>query len=204
MEVNSVSFGAIPINKVKIKKFDKAAKRYADYPATFVKLDSYNKGDIDAVDTVSKKWKEAKYIQQISTAAHWIKDKPIEVYALTSQQGNFEKLQANRILGLAEIRLDENSKNTLLHYLQVRPGAKHVNQKHKINYKYVGTTILKSLKNIYNDIYLTADNDNNVIKFYKKNGFIDDFDGSRHFVWSISLLKRLSLRIRKFRLETGI
>lgn len=204
MEVNNVSFGAIPINKVKIKKFDKTAKRYADYPATFVKLDSYNRDDINAVDIVSKKWKGAKYIQQISTAAHWIKDKPIEIYALTSQQANFENLQANKILGLAEIRLDENPKNTLLHYLQVRPGAKHVNQKHKVNYKYVGTTILKSLKNIYKDISLFADSDNNVIKFYKKNGFIDDFDGSRHFVWSISLLKRISLRIRKFRLETGI
>jgi len=205
MRTDSVSFGAIPINKVKIKKYNKLSQTFMDYPANFVKIEADNKGDLEALDVVAKKWKGAKYVQQISTSAHWMKDRQIQVYALTNQSCNFEKLQANNILGLVEMRTDKNNtNNTLLHYLQVRPLAMNVNQKHKINYKYVGSSIISSLKKIYKEMSLFSDNDIYVEKFYQKNGFVDDFNGSRHYVWSSNIFKMLKQRILKFRLESGI
>jgi hypothetical protein len=103
------------------------------------------------------------------------------------------------------MRKEENTPNEfLLRYLQVRPSAMNVNQKYKVNYKYVGTAILKSLKKIYNTISLQADNDKNIKNFYKHDGFIPDFEGSRHYMWSKNPFKRIKQRILKFRLETGI
>ena len=208
MNIDSVSFGAIPINKVVIKKWNKSANKFTDYSAYFVKIDAYNKSDLQAVYKTSQKWKtrkEAKYIQQISTASQWMKGNPIDVYALTIQREKFDKLQADSILGLAEMRKDEAGQGIhLLNFLQVRPNAMNVNQKHKVNYKYIGSGILASLKKIYNKIYLFAENDKNIENFYKRNGFIDDYSGSRHYTWDSSPFKRLLLKIRKFRLEKGI
>ena len=205
MQTDSVSFGAIPINSIIIKKYNKASEKFADYPVNFVKLDADNKDDLEAVNKIVHKWNGAKYIRRIATSAHWMKEKPIEIYALTSQSQNFEKLQSNYILGLAEMREDRyDSENTLLRYLQVRPGAMNVNQKHRINYKYIGSAILKSLKPIYDNISLFADSNENIEAFYKHNGFIEDFKGAKHYSWSNNVFKRFCLRIRKFRLETGI
>ena len=205
MEVHSVSFGAIPIRKAVIKKLNKSSGKFVDYPVNFVKLDRNNKTDLDALDMAAKKWKSATYIQQISTSAHWMNNKPIDVYILTSQQSNFDKLHFANILGLASMRKEENTPSEfLLRYLQVRPSAMNVNQKYKVNYKYVGTAILKSLKKIYNTISLQADNDKNIKNFYKHNGFIPDFEGSRHYWWSSNPIKRLKFRIEKLQRESGI
>lgn len=205
MQIDSVSFGAIPINTAVIKKYNKISEKFVNYPVHFVKLDANNKGDLEAVNKIVPKWKSAKYIQQIATSAHWMKEKPIEIYALTSQNENFERLQPNYILGFAEMREDKyDSENTLLRYLQVRPGAINVNQKHRINYKYVGSTILKSLKQIYDNISLFADNDKHIEAFYKKNGFISDFKGARHYAWSKNIIKRLRMHIEKIRMEISI
>ena len=208
MYTDSISFGAIPINKVKIKKYNKLSQKFTDYSANFVKIDAGNRKDLETVYKTAQKWKvrnEAKYIQQISTSSQWMKGNFIDVYALTLQHDNFENLQASGILGLAEMREDEAGQGIhLLNFLQVRPNAINVNQKYKVNYKYVGSGILTSLKKIYSKIYLFSENDENIEKFYQKNGFIDDYKGSRHYTWDSSPFKRILLKIRKFRLEKGI
>lgn len=208
MKTDNISFGAIPISKTTVKKYNKLQKQFTSYPVNFVKIDACNKDDLNAIYETAQKWNKIgkpKYAQLISTSCQWMKDKPIRVYALTIQKNNLEKLQPDCILALAEMRFNQNNpQNTLLNYLQVRPNAKYVNQKHKINYKYVGSAMLESLKGIYKEFFLFADNDKNVEAFYKRNGFIDDFDGTRHYAWSSNFFKRLLLRIRKFRFETGI
>ena len=205
MEVNSVSFGAAPINRIKVQKLNKNKKKFEDYFVNFVRLEPYNKKDLEALEFLTQKWKDAKYVQQISTAAHWMKEKSINVYALTNQKRNFEKLQADKILGHAEMRKDEHDpENIILYHLQARPSAMNVNKTGRVNYKHVGSSILSSLKKIYDDISLFSDKDDNIENFYRRNGFIDAFKGSRHFVWNKNPFKRLIYKIEKFRLETGI
>ena len=205
MDIEKINFGAIPKNKTSVKKFNKVTKRFVNYPVYFVKLDKYNKNDLDAIDKTAQKWKDTDYIKDINTSSHWMQFKPIEVYALTSQQNNFENLKADYILGLAEIRNNKNNSNLkILNHIQVRPNAINVNQTNKLAYKHVGSAILESLKKIYKDISLVAVEDDNVYGFYKRNGFIDDFNGSRHFQWSSNIFKRAMLRIAKFRREYGI
>ena len=208
MNMDSISFGAIPINKVTIKKWNKTTNKFTNYPVSFVKIDADNKSDLEAVYKTSLKWKarkEAKYIQPISTSSQWLKGNPIDVYALTLQSDKFENLQAGGILGFAEMREDEAEQGIhLLNFLQVRPNAMNVNQKYKVIYKHIGSGILTSLKKIYNRIHLHSENDENVEKFYQKNGFIDDYKGSMHYTWDRNPFKRFLLRIKKFRLEKGI
>ena len=206
MEVSSISFGAKSIGKtINIKKYDKMSKKFLNYPVYFVKLEKDNKQDLEVTTVAAQKWQNAKHIQNIATSAHWMTFKPIDVYALTSQKDNFETLRYEKILGFAAMRKDEKKlKNTKLYYLQVRPSAMNVNQENKVNYKHVGSAILTKLKKLYKNITLDADNDKNVIAFYKSNGFIEDYYKKNHFAWSSNIFNRMLIRYRAFRIRNGI
>ena len=206
MEINRINFGAKPINDVTIKKWDKQTKKFADYPAKFVKIDSENPIDLSVLDTLAQKWKDAKYIQQIATASHWMnvrKYVEIDVYALTSQQKDFEQLRQNKILGVVEMRNDpNNSKYRKVWYLQIKPSVMNVNNQHN-KYEKAGSSILDSLKKIYGKMSLFADEGKNIQKFYKKNGFIEDYQGKNHYSWSSNIFERLVIRINAFIRKKG-
>ena len=205
MEVNNISFGAVPINKVKIKKFNKKTNKFLDYPAYFVRLSKDNEQDIEVADSAAKKWKNAKYIQNIATSAHWMPYKPIDVYALTLQADDFEKLQYSNILGFSVMRRDDkNFNNTKLYYLQVRPNAINVNNKNKLNYKHIGKSIVSSVKKLYHNITLDSEDNQNIKDFYKSNGFIEDYYRKNHFAWNDNIFGRLLIRYRAFRIRNGI
>ena len=206
MDVNSVSFGAKPISIINIKKLDKSLNKYVDYSVNFVQIDGSNRFDLTAINTVAQKWKGATYIKKIATASHWIQTRDfveIDVYALTAQQKNFDKLKPNKILGLAEMRNDnKNPENRILQHLQVKPSAINLENNDKKTYKRTGTAILTSLKKIYNNISLFADSPSTE-KFYKKNGFIEDFFCHGHMVWSSNIFKMIKLRINRFLMQNG-
>ena len=199
MEVSSVTFGAKPINDVVIKKLDKSTKEFIDYPAKFVKIDPDNKVDLSVLNLLVQKWKGATYIRRIATNSHWMKSRKyveIDVYALTTQNNNFERLKPNKILGLAEMRNDaDNPKNRKLWHLQVKPSAINVNNKNK-QYKYVGSSMLDSLKKIYKNMSLCSDDNKNIKEFYKKNNFVEYYEGRNHFSWSSNLFTMLKIRIK--------
>ena len=206
MEINRISFGAKPINDVTIKKWDRQTKKFTDCPAKFVKIDSENPIDLSVLNTLAQKWKGAKYIQRIATASHWMnirKYVEIDVYALTSQQKDFERLRQNKILGVVEMRNDPNdSKNRKVWYLQVKPSVMNVNNQNN-KYEKAGTSILDSLKKIYTRMSLYADDDKNIQKFYKKNGFIEDYQGRNHYSWSSNIFERLRIRINAYIRKNG-
>ena len=205
MNVDSVSFGAKPINSVKIKKYDKNIKNFVDFPATFVKLEPNNYFDIKAADVCASKWKDAKYIQKIATASHWMESVPLSIYAVTTQKNKFNKLKPNKILGFVEMRKDENRPiYDWLYYLQVKPQAINVNNSESKSYKHVGKSIIASLKKIYKNISLYSEDNDNIEKFYQSNGFIQDYTGVKHYVWSSNIFRMLKVRYESFRLHIGI
>ena len=205
MKINSVTFGANPLNTVKIKKFDKKAKDFVDFPATFIKLEPYNEFDLMAVDEAAQKWKDAKFIRKIATASHWMKEAPIDIYAITAQKKKFDKLNPDEILGFAEMRNDNSFPGfKWLYYLQVKPDAININNTGKKIYKHVGTSIIKSLKKVYKNISLYSENSPNIMKFYKKNGFIEDSAAERHYLWSSNIFKRLKIHYNKKINQWGI
>ncbi len=203
--MDSINFKALPIIKqIKIQKFDKKTKQYVDCKANFVKLTADNRDDLKAVNACEQKWKGAAYIQKIATAAHWLgyrNGTKIDVYALTTQKNNFNKLNPKNILGLAEIRTNEATpQNAELYHLQVKPTAISINGTNK-SYKKVGTSIVRSLQKMYKTITLFSDKTPEVKKFYENLGFIEDYCGEDHYTWSSNLLKKLKIRFDKFKLD---
>ena len=199
MDIDSISFGALPINNTKILQFDKKTKRFLPEKVKFVQIDSRNKLDITALDSLIDKWKGADYIRRIVTASHWVGIAPIEVYAITSQKDKFESLDSEKILGLAEMRDDIRPNYKRLHYLQVNPKAINVNQTGDKNYKLVGRKMIKSLKKIYKRIALDSADSPNIEKFYQNNCFIKDYRTEGRYLWSSNIIERIMIRIDNFR-----
>ena len=205
MNINNINFRAKPINKsLFIKKYDLNKNQYTDFQVAFVKLDKDNKNDIIAVDEATKHWNDGIFIKRIATASHWMKTVPIDIYALTSQSNNFDKLDYKQIIGFAEMRDDNMQKKyKWLHYLEVKYDAIKVGSESKNKYKYAGSTILSSLKKIYKNISLFSVRHPNIEKFYRQNGFIEDYMGCNHYVWNSSKLKMMLIKFKKFRLQFG-
>lgn len=206
MEVNNITFGGIPINQSSIRKFDKQSGKFVKIPVKFVKLEADNRFDLDAMNTIAKKWKDTKYTQKIATASHWMNARKfveIDVYVLTTQEKNFEKLRPNKIIGCVEMRNDErNPKSRKVYYLQVKPSVINVNNPQN-KYERAGSTILNFLKEIYGNLSLFSYDDEAVKKFYERNGFIEDYNSKNHYCWSSSLWERLKIRYNAFLTKHG-
>ncbi len=206
MDIDSISFGATPLNKVRVKRLDSKTNKFKNIPAYFVRLDAKNKGDLIAANSVAKNWKGAKYIKKIATASHWMNVRnyvEIDVYALTTQSKEFENLNPNLILGMAEIRNNDVNNYYHINHLQVKPEAINVNKKDN-KYKYIGSSILSSLKKVYKSLSLDSEDDKNIEAFYRRNGFFDDYTRDGRFIWHSDIIKRIKLCIDKFLRKAGI
>ena len=198
MKTDKISFGANPLNRIKIKKYNSIEKRFENYPVRFVRLEN-KYSDISVVDRAAVEWEDAKYIKRIASSSHWMNirdDVEIDVYALTTQQNNFDELIFDKILGFAEIRNDANNrKKRILNRLQVRPDAINLGNPHNKKFKHIGCSILKSLKKIYNNLHLESEN---ILtdEFYMANGFIQDNVRYGSFEWQSNIFKRLYLRYK--------
>ena len=205
MDIDSVSFGAKPVSSVIVQKFNKKTKNFEDCLVNFVKLEPNNKSDIKAVDKVAQLWKGAKYIQKIATASHWMGKVPINIYALTTQKDKFERLKYSKILGLAEMRIDDKRPNfDWLYHLQVKPNAMNVNNLGEKTHKHVGTGILKSLKKVYKNICLYSEDSPNIEAFYKSNDFKNDYISIRRYFWTNNIFTKLKILWNNYIMKTGI
>lgn len=203
-DISSINFKAQPLNKINIQMYEKKSKNFIPYTVTFVKLDASNKMDMEVVEKSAKTWKNSKYIQRIATASHWMDTVPIEVYALTRQKNNFNKLNHNKILGFAEMRPDNNDERfAALYRLQVREEARTINNPKNKTYKKVGSSILASLKNIYQNISLFSDGGTALEQFYTKNNFIKDSAYPTRFLWSSDYLMKLKIYFENIRKRLG-
>ena len=199
MDICGVSFGAKPINDITIKKYDRKKKDFINIPVKFVMLESDNRSDIKVLDKIANQWAKADYMRRIATASHWMNELPISIYALTTQKDKFEKLKSSKILGFAEMRKNENFPDyDWLHYLQVKPEAINTQKGENKTYQYVGTSMINSLKRIYRNISLFSADSPYVENFYRKNGFIEDYMLTRHYLWSSNVFRRLKIRIENY------
>ena len=168
-KVSNINFKAQPINTIKIKTFSKNDKKYIPLKTTFVKLERKNNYDTIAVNKAAKKWKHAKYMKKIATNFNFANYIPLELYAITTQMKNFDKLNYKNILGFAEMRPDNYLKGfTSLYYIQSKTGAVNNTETSDKKYKEVGSSILTSLKKIYKNISLFSEDSPMLFMFYKK------------------------------------
>ena len=188
--ISNLNFGAIPLKRVRVSKYDNKSKKFLPQEANFVILDKKNQNDITAINALPKLWEKAKFIKPICTDTNWsISKEYINIYAVTLQKNNFDKLNPNLILGMADMREQQLDGNELS-YLQVKPTARNLNSPYKM-YKGVGSSVIKGLKKTYDQIYLTSIEDENTEMFYKNRGFIPVLKQVGDFVWYKNNLKKL-------------
>ena len=151
---------------------------------SFVQIDSDNKFDIKALRDVAKYWKDNLYADNAyNTALMKFKQernhKNYDVYALTFQKDNLERLDSDDIIGIVEV-MNLEDKQVYIEHIEGKPV--YVNEIHR-QYNEIGTAMLDSLKEFYDKIVLVARRSKVVSKFYVKNGFIEKPVGSGLFIW---------------------
>lgn len=144
---------------------------------SFAKIIRWNEDDIQALEDITK-WENDKFACNIYK--HLKDGCAADIYLSTSQTDNFEKLDSSKILGIAQIT-PNHILGAFLDYFQVKPD---------LNNKGLGSSILDSLKRIYNKISLMPLQDEKVIKFYKKNGFYEYPEKSNFYMWYKDIFER--------------
>lgn len=187
----SPSFGAKFLNKIKIDKYNQPKDKYDITYVSFVEIEPNNRSDIKALYENAKYWEDAKYADDIYNAACEMRDNNIyynknHIYALTTQNSNFEELNADAILGITNIR-ETGDNSMFIENLQVHPNIVY---RRCANYRGVGTGILNSLKKICNMITLFSAKEKSVQDFYKRNDFFEYPPDSNIYVWIKNIFDR--------------
>lgn len=179
---NHPVFKASLVNKAKIGKLFNG--RYANESVSFVKIDPFNHGDINTLEYCANYWANDKFALNIYYAARALRNKSKyyeghEVYALTAQTADYEKLEKTDILGLVQVSPLED-KSMYIEHFQVDPALVNNSQP---TYKGVGTAILNLLKQLNDRISCCPSFEKSVINFYIKNGFKKSPDVINYYSW---------------------
>lgn len=168
---NSINFRAKLLHPVEIQKYDHKTKEYSPSEASFIEIDPNCKSDRNAMRRLTNEWCYAQYAQDIYNDVLEMSSEESRInskfYAVTTQNKSLNSLDSSKILGITELSLDR--KEPYVEFLQVAPElTKMLNIEPKI--KHVGTSILNSLKKMYES--LTLYTSVSAFDFYQKNDFL--------------------------------
>ena len=189
----NAGFNGTFVRASKVHKFDKLTSKFNEVNTNIVLLDSFSKGDVAAVNKVAAEWGKPSFTNTIATCFEWtgiLSGKShMRYYAITEQARNFEKLDSDKILGIAETEEIKRHK-AILYHLQVKPSAQNLN-KQSSEYKHVGVGFVRGLQHVYNKISLTSVRDDNVRGFYRFLGFRESFLVADRYSWRLGFLGKL-------------
>lgn len=139
-----------------------------------VKLDKADPRDTMTLAETACKWENVAsgYASNIYCDSLKAKNYPDvnneHYFALTTQKENFEKLEADKILGLS-LFFEKNSPHNELAWLQANPSTNH--EAGQRSYKNIGKALVNFMKGLFKKpIFVQADK--KAIPFYQKLGFI--------------------------------
>lgn len=175
-----INFKASFINKVNIQKYN--GIKYEPKEVSFVELDTDNKEDRFVLKETAALWGECFAVDIYEDAQKdSFKAKNNHIFALTTQNDKFQRLNPNKVLGLVEFQ--ENTNSNKIEMLQVHPDFVST-QMGRPEYKYIGSKMLDSIKCKYPKpikLYSVVD----AITFYRKNNFKKDMDKAEqnYLIW---------------------
>ena len=176
--MNTVSFTAKYICNTHIKEYKKNSPPQ-DKEVVIVELDKKSEGDKAAIFNIAKSWdipNKRNYSWCMYNSFKREKQKcksKNHIYALTTQNKSFDKLDSKKILGLiqfSELPRGENS----IDWFQVRPKYNYVISKDNRKYTHVGKALLEFTQKKFSKkpIYVSSSED--AIEFYEKYGFVSN------------------------------
>ncbi len=174
MKINispTTNFGAKFINNVTVQKYNPYSREYTPDTVSFVQIEPEKRRDVLAINAVTDLWSDGAFMIDIANVVDDLSigaadSERYQVYALTSQNRDFDKLCSDDILGLAEV--ENGEKAVELDYLQVNPQFIFGSQCPL--FREVGTGIVDSLKSLYNKV-IELTSVYSATEFYEKNGF---------------------------------
>ena len=171
----NINFGAQHIMDMNVGKLN--GDKYVQKDVAFVELDPTDKNDRNTLQKIANNWGSYCFAEDIYNEVKlYLKDNPDkgQVFALTTQARNFENLDPDSVLGLAEINTEDKRKyhNVYLERLQTNP--EYLDAYEKPQYRGIGTSIHKCLFKEYqgNRITLNAVPLTSVLEHYEKNGYV--------------------------------
>lgn len=161
MRINNysqINFNAKFLNNVTIQKLNPKTNNYIPTTASFVEFEPQNAKDFEAIKNAVTNWEGQVFATSIGTNAEniikgTISNKINRIFMLTTQKDNFEKLDKEKVLGLANMEQLPNKPNEL-RYFQVKPDSKFGTNNRK--FRHVGKEMLKSIQHIYKKGQLMA------------------------------------------------
>ena len=181
----NINFGAKLIKLSPVKKLADLKGEYMPAKLSFVEFEPGNKKDLQAISNAVKSWNGEMFASDIYTSAKLIRNRKLDpeshkIYVLTSQKNNFDNLNADEIVGLADFETNKPDEGHL-NFLQVDPDL--ITSYVPPRFRYVGTGMLEALKSLYKKT-ITLKSVYSATAFYEKNGFkLIDFE-SLLYKWS--------------------
>lgn len=176
----NINFRAQKLGMTKIKKLNKNKNRYIPQKVAFIKFDLNTIEDKKALKNMDSEW---PYTFARSINKSILKQKDAEVYALTLQNDSFEKIETNKILGLAEIVAIEDTDSHFLEYMQIHPDYAYKKGLFQRDYKNIGTALLNSIKKLDFIKKISTNSLFSAIDFYKTNCFDINKDNGYELIW---------------------
>lgn len=167
-----ISFKARYIDYAQVKKFD-ANRVPRDYRAQFVELDPDNISDMKALKTVSEEWDFGEtFAKNIYNEARgflrdWGEHPQKRFFAVVRGCSDLRNLNPYNIMGITQV--NDSFDRVEIKYLQVEPP--YTEYQLEPRFKYVGSSILESIKKIIPDKNIILRSVDSARRFYKKNGF---------------------------------
>lgn len=174
--INYQNFGAQYVASAKVKKLNPEDSRFHDEEVSFVELDTDNPNDLQTLYDLSLDWPSEKLVYgarvNFMNKINGFHSDPLlfKTYALTKQKDGFDELKSQEILGITQVH--EYPGNLWIDRLVV--DTMQQNESPFKEYKYVGTAILDTLKNLYSkDNAISLESMPNTTEFYEKNEFVE-------------------------------
>ena len=173
MNVQNISFGARYVKSATIKK--KENDELKNHKIAMVELDPYDFNDIKCINNLNLDWggraslSYAYALNMNNIFAEITEKSSAHFYALTQQKENFEKLDPELILSLAETSNYYDDKTKSLDLLETFFAESHTSK--NAQFKHIGKAMLDNIKFLLRGNDIIAEVVENAEKFYEKEGF---------------------------------
>ncbi len=180
-----INFKANYINATTVKRINQTP--VSDKVVSFVELSPQSTSDVKAIRTLSYCWDDNKSLAgdlycNLRDCSLYGDNSGQKFYAITQQRNNFEKLDSDEILAVAQIR---DRDDIHLDLLQVDPANN--NDIYLREFCHIGTAMLNCLKKLFPNKDITLKSVDSAFDFYLKNGF-NRIANSSHFIFKHQVL----------------
>lgn len=185
--VNNLIFNAKIIKKPKVKRSDDISQKYVPDTVRFLKIDTTSPDEVRALSTAGRYWENSSsfatdiaYDAYLNSTCGEKADLRKEFFILTKQKDNFDKINCDDILGMAEIT-HKSKKKVILDYLQVNP--EYVYQLGAPKFINCGRAIIKSIQQRNRNRTIELRSTLTAVPFYEKMGFKPKIEGYVEYYW---------------------